>query len=188
MLLYMHEKKNNDPKSVKTDKAAQDDRLKRFMEKTGYRAEPVVYPFPMKWHEFQIILLLVDAIYIVMNGLAYATGAWLNQYGNYAEQVYQEYPTLKMCDLAYGVGLMAMGIYQLFVRNRLRKFKTKSYLLLLCRYAFAVLSTVIYIIAASVATGLDQASSLAVMMICVNVALAIINRFYYKKRAGIFNK
>lgn len=144
-------------------------------------------PLGMKWYKFVIwFQLFAGALTGLATGIATITGA---TYGEYADLVYMLYDGLKVIDVLYGVTLIALAAGYLYVRQELARFKAGApyhYIQLLV--AVTVLP-IVYLLAATVVTGIDLDELLGVSMIAgilANVTLAIVSKYYFDRRASLF--
>ncbi len=167
----------------------------RFCTSCGQAVTPaVVTPseptYPMKWYKFLIYFaLFAGAVVNMMTGIIQLSG---QHYGAFADNVYADFPTLKIVDRANSLALIAGAVFAIFVRFRLSGFKKGAPKLLQLVYIFNLAVSIFYIIGASSAVG-DLAGvilpSLTPNAISTSITTAVIliaNHIYFKKRASLF--
>ena len=141
-------------------------------------------PLPMNWYKFVIYFqLIVNAILNIVSAFTYFTGA---QYGGSADLVYSFYGGLKVIDVIMGVVAIALAAAAIYVRQCLANYKkdaTKKYIILLVANT---LITVLYVIIASVVTGLNLISASIVSNVLTTVVIAILSYMYFQKREFMF--
>ena len=155
--------------------------------------------YPMKWHRFLMVMMIIVGIGAIISGVGYLTGfvytAVTDSTGSTlitAEELYREFPGLKGWDIAYGIAIIGVGVYEIFVRNQLHAFRKNALKLLLLLYAGTLAVNIIYVIGAASALGYSvgdflrdvDASSKA--QIFRPVLFALINGVYYNKRRTLF--
>lgn len=138
---------------------------------------------PMKWYHFVIwFQLWFTLLSGVMNGLSMLTGSC---YDGMAESLYETYAGLAYIDRSYGMILMGWGIFAVYVRQHLAKYKADGPRLYLILLAINPISALVYnLIAGAIVGGLDVLS-LAITVL-VNVAVIFLNRSYFRKRQHLF--
>ena len=159
------------------------------MKVSGYvREDPVFTPhretapevptMGMKWYPFVVKLQL----WLTMLGLLstagqIGTGA---HYGELRDQVYQMFPKLETVDIAYAVLCFVMIFFAFITRRELRDYEwsgVKKYMVL-C--AFTFFSPLLYAIATSVATGLENMIDLSVLIASITgLVYLVLNNIYF---------
>ena len=64
--------------------------------------------YPMKWHKFLMVVMIISAVFTIINGISFIAGFEYSEYqftkyGANASMVYNAFPGLKTCDTFYGV-------------------------------------------------------------------------------------
>ena len=143
--------------------------------------------YPMKWHNFQMVVMILGGISSVGIGLATLMGSAYLTRGINSDMVYYKFPGLKGCDIFYGIVLIALGVFEFIVRNRLCKFKANGPSSLKTLYVLSIIGILIYIGWASSATGINLFTSKSDMGSMIgSVLFMIINSIYYSKRSSLF--
>ena len=137
---------------------------------------------PMKWHRFLMVVMIIGAILTILNGFNTFTGA---SYGSYVNSVYDAYPDLKTADTFYGIAAIALGVFQIIVRNRLNRFERSGPGSFTVFYILAIAIDVIYKVSASSITGVSLAE-LGIGSAIGTAVMMIINGVYYSKRKDMF--
>ena len=142
--------------------------------------------FPMKWHRFQMVIMIIGSVITMIGGITYITGYAYTQQGFMAGDVYQTFPGLKACDVVYGIATIALGVFQLFVRNQLNQFRVNAPRLLTILYIAAIAIQLIYMAAASSATGVNLFTASTLGSVGGTVLFLFINSVYYSRRRELF--
>ena len=148
-------------------------------------ADPLGYP--MKWHRFLMVVMLIGAVITIFNGFTSLTGYNYNtSEGLTAEMVYRAYPSLKAIDILYGVAVIALGVYQIFVRNQLNAFRVNGPRMLDWLYIGSLTVNIVYLALASNATKISLFNDSSLITLAGNAGMFIINHIYYSKRRDLF--
>jgi hypothetical protein len=142
--------------------------------------------YPMKWHKFLMVVMIIGAILTVINGVSTMSGWHYTREGVDVSAVYWRYPGLKSCDMAYGIILIALGVFQFTVRNRLNQFRSDGPRSLKILYILAIAASLIYLAWASAATGMNMFDSTNLGTAIGNLIMLFINSSYYAKRSELF--
>lgn len=142
--------------------------------------------YPMKWHNFQMVIMILGGILTIANGLSQLMGAGYMREGITAAQIYGRFPGLKSCDVFYGIVLIALGVYEFVVRNRLNKFQVNGPGSLKTLYFLSIAGSLIYLLWASSTTGVNLLTSDNLGSLISSVAFLCINSIYYSKRSSLF--
>ena len=148
--------------------------------------DPQESQYPMKWHNFQMVIMILGGILAIANGLNQLTGNGYLGQGVTADQVYSRFPVLKSCDIFYGIILIALGVFELIVRSRLNKFQTNGPGSLKTLYILSIIGSLIYLGWASSATGISMFTYSNMGSLGSSVLFLIINSIYYSKRSSLF--
>ena len=156
-------------------------------------------PYPMRWHGFLMGMMIVVAIGAMISGIGYLTGFVYSSYSTEysgttirAEDVYRAFPGLKTCDIIYGISVICIGVYEIYVRNRLHAFRKDSVKFLLLLYAATLIVNIIYVISAASVMGyslgefISEVDTSAKLQLFRPVLFALINGSYYNKRKALF--
>ena len=159
----------------------------------------------MKWHKLLIYFALFAAAFMnMLNGILNLTGfkyivnSYLGNAVMLAEQMYVFYPATKITDIAYGIILVAMAVYQIIIRRMLVKGVKKAYVHLNITIGVMCGFTAMYdaLFAAFVRNEryvratINYSSPMTTVWtaLVIGSVLIIFNTVYYKKRAGILTK
>lgn len=148
----------------------------------GVARDPLDDPRGMKWFKFLIyFLLFADAAYQVFSGVMSLINAG-SGYGYY-------YPGLKTLVILYGIALLGLAGFTIFVRMRLAKFRRNGPKLLYIQIGASIALFLLLVFCLSGVTGFpvgeltdvsDWISALA------EGALLYANCVYFGKRADLF--
>ena len=106
--------------------------------------------------------------------------------------MYRSFPGLKTCDIIYGISAICIGVYEIYVRNRLHAFRKDSVKFLLLLYAATLIVNIIYVISAASVMGyslgefMSEVDTSAKLQLFRPVLFALINGSYYNKRKALF--
>ena len=132
--------------------------------------------YPMKWHKFLMVVLILGAVSNIFTGFTMIIDPVA---GSVTE------------DILFGIASVGLGVFQLFVRNRMAAFKKDSWKLLFVLYGAKVALDIVSMIATGesffAAAGVDLKSSIYVYVISVAIYL-LLNYKYYGKRIELFVK
>ena len=143
----------------------------------------------MKWHKFLLFILWIGAALIILSGIGYAFGGEL-LYGEFGAEIYAAAPALATFDLACGVALIIFGLFQFFMRGRLKRFCKNGPALLYASYVIvAIINVVMAVGPAIIAPQYLITDTTTVTSSIVSSILWIsINSSYYKKRMDMFTE
>ena len=142
--------------------------------------------YPMKWHKFLMVVMIIGAVLTVINGASTMAGWHYTREGVDVSWVYWRYPGLKSCDMVYGVVLIALGVFQFIVRNRLNQFRSNAPGSLKMLYIISIAASLVYLAWASAATGMNMFDSTNLGTAVGNLIFLFINSSYYTKRSDLF--
>lgn len=143
----------------------------------------------MKWHKFLVnFALWAAAVLSAVSGAQLLTGS---HYGDSAmtEQVYRTFGSLKSADTVFGILQIALAVLLIYTRFQLAGFKKGAPNKLTLAYALNLVVFLGYAVVVSNIVGapfseiLDPSSTSSV---AASVAMLVINRIYYGKRAHLF--
>ncbi len=159
----------------------------------GYAAEeetadPVEYP--MKWHKFLMVTLIIGGLWRIGQGLTVLTGTWYEIYDVNMEGVLRYFPELKTLTWGLGVVTLALGVFTFTVRKRLKNFMKSGPRSLQVLYGASIGTTVLYLLGAMAVLGFPVMSIVDGSRILVDVvgSLCIMyaQKKYYDKRKELF--
>ena len=142
-------------------------------------------PRPMKWHNFQMVTMIIGAVFTVLAGFMNMNGSAYLAEGLDPAVIYGAYPALKTCDTGYGIAGIVIGVFQLYTRNRLKGFFRDAPRTLSVFYAFSLLAQIIYICAVSAVLKASAFSS-AWTSLAGPLIMMCINGVYYRHRQDLF--
>ncbi len=145
---------------------------------------------PMKWFKFLIYFsLFAGAVLNLVTGIMAMTGGQYEAVGGNAELVYRIMPDLQVVDMIYGVALLALAAFAVYVRMRLAGFYENGPKMLTVLYALSLAFSLIYLIAASsilAEKGGEIDFSSQAPNIAMSVAMIVCNITYFNKRSHLF--
>lgn len=142
--------------------------------------------YPMKWHKFLMVILILGGLLTIANGINLLLGSEYLGNGMDASRVYSIFPGLKSCDTFYGIALIALGVFEFIVRSRLNQYRQNGPKSLQTMYILSIVATLIYLAWASSATNINLLNSSSIGSLGASVLLLIINKIYYSKRIDLF--
>lgn len=137
---------------------------------------------PMRWHKFQMVMMIVGAVITIIQGFNTITGS---NYGADAARVYATFPGLKAADFAYGVAVILVAAFQIFVRNSLNRFERNGPKYLTWLYIVIIAVQLIYWSSVSSITKVNLGSQYIGSVIATAIMM-LINGVYYSKRKDLF--
>ena len=142
--------------------------------------------YPMKWHKFLMVIMILSGILLIANGINFISGTVHSGNGYDADLVYMVYPALKSYDMIYGIVLISLGVFEFIVRSRLRQFRRNGPGSLKVLYVSSIASNVLYLLAAGSATGIDAMTTSNLTTLGISAVFLFINISYYSKRSSLF--
>jgi len=142
--------------------------------------------YPMKWHKFLMVMLIIGAIVTIISGAILVAGGTYESRGVRAAQIYSVFPALKSCDMFYSVILIALGVFRIIVRNRLNQFRANGPFSLKIQYCLSIGAGLVYTLWASAATGMNMFTASNFISLASGAVFLMINSAYYKKRSSLF--
>lgn len=145
----------------------------------------------MKWHKFLVnFALWASAVLTLLSAFQMLTGS---QYGteDVIRRVYALYEGLKGADMIFGVLQIGLAVFLIYTRFQLAGFREGAPGKLLLSYGASLLVSVGYSLVVSSITHLSVAevtSGNLAASIAAGVAMIIVNRNYYQKRAHLFGE
>ena len=142
--------------------------------------------YKLKWHKFLIYFALwAGAIMNTGNAVLCIQGT---QYAERSEQVYALFPSLRTVDLFWGIVLLAIAAYMIYVRFQLAGFRINAPRKLSTLYIISLAASVLYLLAVSAVThqALSSFISDIVASIFSSILMLFINQNYYNKRLELF--
>ena len=82
-----------------------------------------VAPLSMKWYKAIKVFIIIGAVLNVLSAISAFTGA---SYEGFAEEVYDLLPSMRVIDLISGAYCIGMAIFNVYVWNALRNYKTNA--------------------------------------------------------------
>lgn len=145
------------------------------------------YGMGMKYYNFLKVVLVLGAILNIGQSFMYFNGTVYLKNGLEPDMVYSKFPDMKFVDIAFGMIIIALSGFQLYVRNQL-KFKTKcAPNLIVTLHAISFVPTMIYNLCAGFIFG-DVYSAIPsiVPTLIISPIYAYITYVYFSKRKFIF--
>ena len=143
----------------------------------------------MKWHKFLLILLWLGAALNIVSGIGYAFGGEL-LYGELGAEIYAAAPALATFDIAAGVVMILIGLFQFVMRGRLKRLCKNGPALLTASYVILIVFNVVSgVVPAMLAPQYLMIDTATVMgSVFGNILWLSVNSSYYKKRMGMFTE
>lgn len=151
-------------------------------------SQPPQQEYPLGWHSFLIYFSLwAGGVMNILNAIGVLSG-FFYQSGGYsmAYEVYFMYPDLKTLDYLYGMSLIAIGGFFIYVRFQLAGFRRGAPKLLIGLYVAATAISLIYSVAVSSIVGASVADTSSIGSLLGSVIMIVINYVYYRNRASLF--
>lgn len=165
----------------------QQNAYQRLMQQNTYAVPVNNTALGMKWFKFIIwVQLFLNAILNVREGIIGLTGA---QYDGMAERVYRFYENLKIYDTIYGVAVILLAAYAIWVRFKLSGFKKDGPMMYFICLGANIVIPLIYIALfcsetnLSIGDALSNGSSTTIVGCFV---MLIVNIVYFKNRKHLF--
>lgn len=144
--------------------------------------------YPMKWHKFLLVMLIIAGVFEIIVGLGMLTGTWYEVQGVNIERVYRFYPALKTLNWILGVVSIGLGgVFRFTVRKRLKNFMESGPRSLMVLYGATIAVSVVYLLALTAVLGVSLADTgkewpRIVFSACSMYA----QKKYYDKRKELF--
>ena len=135
--------------------------------------------YKLKWHKFLIYFALFASMVLCING---------TQYQERSEQVYSLFPGLRTVDLVWGIVLLAICAYMIYVRFQLAGFRINAPRKLSTLYIVSLACTAVYLLAFSAVTHQSLGSFMGDIAASAfsSILMLFINQNYYNKRLELF--
>ena len=133
-----------------------------------------------------MVVMIIGAILSFISGAGLFSGRTYESWGVSAEQIYSVFPGMKSCDMVYSVILIAVGVFRIIVRNRLKQFRANGPESLKILYYISIGAILLYILWASSVTKINMLTSSNIGSLISGVLFLVINTSYYKKRSSLF--
>ncbi len=162
------------------------------LDQTGQYANPNPIKFDtpiykLGWHKFLVnFSLWLAAITFLGNGIPYIFQNYYEMSGGSTEYVYYFFPSLQVLDVIYGILLVGLSAFTIYVRFQLAKFRQKAPLMLSYLYIAVIAVTSIYYILLFAIIDSQPDYIQLITNNAMSVAMLVINHIYYKKRAALF--
>ena len=141
----------------------------------------------MKWYKFVIwFQLFAGAITLVATGATLITGS---HYAGYSDLTYFVFDDLKLIDVAFGVIFIALAVKYVLVRQELARFQIGAPGHYLTTGITAVSAQVLYIVCASLVTGIEMEVFLNptfAWSIISSLVMFGASKYYFDRRARLF--
>ncbi len=149
------------------------------------------YDMPMKWYKFLIYFsLFFSAASSLYNAIQVLSGAQYTYSGiNQSELVYSFYSGLQAVDIIYGLLILALSVFCIVTRQKLKSFSKQGPQFVLWLYVGSMAIAVFYLIAATIVAEIklyELLSTRIVISFIVSIIMVIANKVYFKKREHLF--
>ena len=142
---------------------------------------------PMKWYKFIIYFqLFASGVLTAIQGLSLASGATYSTQGVDASTVYSYYNGLQVVDILFGLMMLVLAVLCFISRSKLAGFKADGPSFYLKVLGASVGVSLLYIVIASMVTGVNLVGIQTIVGIIANVVLIFINKQYFDKRSDLF--
>ena len=152
-----------------------------------YQAPGMMNALPMKWYNFLIYFALFFSA-IVQLGTAISCFVGLG-YGEDTEYVYRFFDGLQGLDIFYGICLIGVAAFQIYVRFQLSGYTKTAPKMINLLYIIDMVLTIIYFIISSIIIDTDLVEpnyASLFITIAISIAMVAANTTYFKKRAHLF--
>lgn len=143
----------------------------------------------MKWHKFLLFLLWIGAALNIVSGIGYVFGGEL-LYGEFGAEIYAAAPALATFDIAAGVVMILIGLFQFVMRGRLKRLCKNGPALLTASYVILIVYNVVYgVVPAILAPQYIMMDTATIMgSVFGNILWLSVNASYYNKRKSMFTE
>jgi hypothetical protein len=147
------------------------------------RHDALLKQTPMKWYKFVIYFqLILGPLMLLSTAVQQMTGI---VYGESADLVYATFPQLKTVDIIYGVILLGIAAFALYVRHTLTEYYENAPKLLIIYYLAQPAVALLYsLYVSSIVPTMDM--SVAYPSIIIGIVLSIVTYVYFSKREELF--
>ena len=142
--------------------------------------------YKLKWHKFLIYFSLWAGA--IVNTAQAATLIRGEVYGSESSTIYGLYGGLKIVDFIWGIVMIGLAAYMIYVRFQLAGFRIGAPGKLTALYTASLAGSLVYLLAVSVVTHVSLGSVLGDIAVSLigSVAMLFINQNYYNKRLELF--
>lgn len=146
---------------------------------------------PMKWYKFVIYFqLFANAVVNVVNAIPVFTGSL---YGADSDYIYNMVSGLKILDLVYGAGMIAVAVLAIVARNQLKHFSAKGpatyykvlILSMVLAAGYTMLSSMV-ISGSALGPYYEPQYTTMVSSLASSLIMLFCNKTYFGKRAHLF--
>lgn len=149
-------------------------------------AAPAPKPVTLRlgWHKFMIYFsLFAGALLNFTQGIQFMTGI---MYGDMKDEIYAFYSGLEALNVIYGLLLIGIAVFCIYVRFQLAGFKRGAPRLLAILYGCTCLLPIAYLGVYDAVTGIGADYSSVIGTMLGSLAMAGINIVYYNRRRDLF--
>ena len=146
--------------------------------------------YPMKWHKFQLVLLIIRAVSGIIDGLITIVSGRIVTVEGLKDftMVYSVYPGLENCFRYTSVMSIAMGIFAFIVWKRLRGYRANGPISFKIMLVLDIITGIATCTLMSSAMNTNLFSFKIACFFIAEVVLLIINSTYYARRSELFVK
>ena len=145
---------------------------------------------PMRWYKFLIYFgLFAGAVINFVNGIGYLTGEIYNMQTDgevTSSFIYSYFKSLQVLDIIYGLILLALAAFGIFIRQQLAHYKKDAPRQLLIMYGIICGIQIVYVIVQMMILNNTAALPTMIGTVIGNVVGIALNYIYFKKRAHLF--
>ncbi len=142
--------------------------------------------YKLKWHKFLIYFALwAGALANAGNAVSCINGT---VYEDQSQVIYETFSGLRAVDLAWGLALLALAAYMIYVRFQLAGYRYDAPRKLSIMYVVNLGASLLYLLALSAVTHLSLGAIMGDVAgaIIGSVIMLFINQNYYSKRLELF--
>jgi hypothetical protein len=145
-------------------------------------AEEPAKEYPMKWHKFMMVIMVIGAIGNCVIGI------WLIIQSIVHDKILRYAYGIQAIMIEYGILLIVFGVFWFIVRNRLKTYKKNAPIQLMSMYFIGFVMSVFFTIASASIVRLEiDYWKLAIYVIGTGVIIYL-HKVYYGKRKRMFDK
>ncbi|MBQ4435465.1 MAG: hypothetical protein II879_05155 [Clostridia bacterium] len=142
--------------------------------------------FKLKWHKFLIwFALWMGALGNAVNAIGLIGGT---AYVDQSEEIYAAFERLRVIDLVWGIVLLGLSAYMIYVRFQLAGFRIDAPKKLSILYVANLVCSLGYLLAVSSVTHLSLRTIMSEITVTLigSILMLFINQNYYNKRLELF--
>lgn len=151
----------------------------------GTASETKAAGYPMRWHKFMLVYLIIDAVVCFVYGLSAIRGGIILTGSGLADNTFRA-PGIVAYSRFVATSLIAMGLFSFIVWLRLKTYFSNGPVFLKIRFVLGIIISIITLCWASSILNTNLFSTSSCLVIISGVVMLIINSSYYTKRSELF--